>query len=94
MAKKKKKSFKKSLKKSFFLNGLAFTPPPLLVARPLVEELFFCGFPYKFQFYWSTTCSTAYNYEDRSTNIVINGNMESGATSLLATGLRLQLDDV
>ena len=25
-------------------NGPAFTP--LLVARPLVDELFFCGFPY------------------------------------------------
>ena len=42
MATKQKKSFKKSF---FFINGPA-SPLPLLMARPLVEELFFCGFPY------------------------------------------------
>ena len=31
---------KKSLNFFFFLNGPAFTPPPLLMALPLVEELF------------------------------------------------------
>ena len=28
-------------KKYFFFNGRPFTPPPLLMARPLREELFF-----------------------------------------------------
>ena len=41
----------------------------------------------------STTCSTAYNYDDRSTNIASNGNMASGATHLRVTGPRLQVDD-
>ena len=31
---------KKIQKSFFFLNGPAFTPPPLLMARPLREELF------------------------------------------------------
>ena len=38
MEKKKKKKIKKNF---FFLNGPAFTPPPFLVAQPLVNELFF-----------------------------------------------------
>jgi len=29
--------------KYIFLNGPAFTPPPPLVARPLVDELFFAA---------------------------------------------------
>ena len=40
MAKKKKKKFQKS---SFFLNGPALTPPPLLMTWPLVEDLFFAA---------------------------------------------------
>ena len=39
----KKKGFKKV---NFFLNGPALYPPPHLIAPPLREELFFCGFPY------------------------------------------------
>ena len=38
----------------------------------------------------STNCSTAYNYDDRSTNIAINSNMASGPTYLLANGATLQ----
>ena len=38
--------WKKRFKKKFvFLNGPALYPTPLLMARPLREELFFCGFP-------------------------------------------------
>ena len=40
------KFFLKIFKNSFFLNGPAFTPL-LLMAWPLVEKLFFCGFPKK-----------------------------------------------
>ena len=37
---------KKGLKKVLFsLMSRPFTPPPLLMAMPLREELFFCGFP-------------------------------------------------
>ena len=43
---------------------------------------------------WSIPCSTAHNYDDRSTNTVINGNMANGATYLLVKGLQLQLDDL
>ena len=40
MASKFKKKFQKSY---FFLNGRSFTPPPLLMGRPLREELFFAA---------------------------------------------------
>ena len=33
----------------FSLIARSFTPPPLLMARPLREEFFFCGFPYEIE---------------------------------------------
>ena len=40
--------WKKKVKEKipFSLMARPCTPPPLLKARPLREELFFCGFPY------------------------------------------------
>ena len=41
---------KKGSKKVIFsLLARPYTPPPLLMAPLLREELFFCGFPYQFQ---------------------------------------------
>ena len=38
-----------NVRKKGFLNGPAVYPPlPLLMAQPLREELFFCGFPEEF----------------------------------------------
>ena len=44
-----KKRFKKKV--IFSLVALHVTPPPLLMARPLREELVFCGFPKWFLYY-------------------------------------------
>ena len=42
----KQQQNKKGSKKVFFHNGPSFPAPPLLMARPLRKQLFFCGFPY------------------------------------------------